>query len=242
MKYYFFVLLMVVAAFVACKKTAGTTSKILLLNATYSIPALTAELNGIAITNTALSQGQVSGTADAPYQNFPAGTNSIVLKSGNSVLADKNLYTGPVNGYSILVYDTSQAAGDAKNILILTDDLTIADTASIRFRFINCVPDTLLADIWLVNTNGVDSGFLINNAPFIGASAIAGSVQTFNAIKYHGQSYHVKIKKAGTQELLAAVNNYLFNEREIYSFVYSGLPTGSGATARKLLIVHHALK
>jgi Domain of unknown function (DUF4397) len=239
MKYYLFVLLIVAAAFVACKKTAGTTSKILLLNATYSIPALTAELNGIPVTNTALSQGQVSGTPDIPYQNFPAGTNNIVLKSGTNVLADKNLYTGPANGYSIMVYDTSQSAGNAKNILILTDDLTVPDTAAVRLRFINCIPDTLLVDVLLVNTNGADSVALISSAAFIGATATASSLQSFNAIKYHGQSYNIKIKKAGSQELLASVNNYLFKEREIYSFVYSGLPTGSGATARKLVVIHH---
>jgi Domain of unknown function (DUF4397) len=239
MKSYLFVLLIGIAGFVSCKKTAGTTSKILVLNATYSIPALTAELNGIPITNTALSQGQVSGTADAPYQNFPAGTNNIVLKSGANVLVDKNLYTGPVNGYSIMVYDTSQLAGSTKNVLILTDDLILPDTASVRLRFINCVPDTLLVDVLLVNTSGTDSVALISNAAFIGAAATANSVQSFNAIKYHGQSYTIKIKKAGSQELLSTVNNYLFKEREIYSFVYSGLPTGSGATARKLVVVHH---
>jgi Domain of unknown function (DUF4397) len=242
MKYHWFVLLIGMAGFVSCKKTAGTTSKIMVLNATYSIPTLAAELNGIPITNTALSQGQVSGTANAPYQNLPAGTNNIVLKSGTNILSDKNLYTGPGNGYSILVYDTSQVTGNAINTLILTDDLTLPDTASIRLRFISCVPDTLLTDVVLANSSGADSVVLVSNAAFIGAAASATSVQPFNAIKYHGQAYNIKVKKAGTQELLAAVNNYVFIEREIYSFVFSGLPSGSGATARKLLVVHHALQ
>jgi hypothetical protein len=242
MKYHWFVLLIGIAGFASCKKTAGTTSKIMVLNASYSIPALAAELNGIAITNTALSQGQVSGTADAPYQNFPAGTNNIVLKSGTNILADKNLYTGPANGYSILVYDSSQVAVSAINTLILTDDLTLPDTAAIRLRFISCVPDTLLTDVVLVNITGADSVALVSNIPFIGAAASAASVQVFTAIKYHRETYNIKVKKAGTQELLAAVNNYVFIEREIYSFVFSGLPTGSGATARKLLVVHHDLQ
>ena len=242
MKYHWFVLLIVIAGFVSCKKTAGTTSKIMVLNATYSIPALAAELNGIPITNTALSQGQVSGTANAPYQNLPAGTNNIVLKSGTNILSDKNLYTGPANGYSILVYDTSQLAVSTINTLILTDDLTLPDTASIRLRFINCVPDTLLTDVVLVNISGADSVLLLSNAPFIGAAASATSVEVFNAIKYHGQAYNIKVKKAGSQELLAAENNYVFIEREIYSFVFSGLPAGNGATARKLLVVHHAFQ
>jgi hypothetical protein len=241
MKKFLFVILIGITGFIACKKTAGTTSKILVINATYSISALTAELNGIAITQSALAQGQTCGTADAPYQILPAGTNNILLKSGTSVLSDKNLYMGSASGYSILVYDTGQSAGTAKNILQLTDDLTLPDTASIGFRFINCVPDTLPADVWLVNSNGADSAILTSNAAFIGATATASALQAFNAIRYPGQSYSIKVKIAGTQELVAAASNYLFKERGIYSFVYSGLPAGSGATARKLSVIHHAV-
>ncbi len=242
MKYFFVVAAILLNGNIACKKTAGSASKILILNATWSIDALSAELNGIAITNTALSQGQVSGTTSAAYQNFPAGTNSIVLKSGNNSIADKNLYTGPDNGYSIIVYDTGQSAVGIINTLILTDDLTKPDTAAIRVRFINAVPDTLLADIVLVNKTGADSIALVGNVPFIGAAASAASIQSFTAIKYHGESYLIKIKKAGTQELMAASDNNVFSEREIYSFVLSGLPDGTGTAARKLTVIHHALQ
>jgi Domain of unknown function (DUF4397) len=241
MKYYLFLSLLLLTGFASCKKGASSSSALLIHNATSSISALTASWNGAVATGTALAPGATSGTPDAPYLYLPAGTNNLVLKSGTTVLVDKNIYTSSTGGYSMLLYDTGVTAG-AVRILIMNDDLTLPDTASIHIRVLDCAPDTAGVDVWLVNSSNADSLRLDSAFLFMGAEAVATDVQTFTAIKYHGLSYSVKIKKTGTEEVLASVINYPFKEQGIYSVVYSGLLSGTGNAAPKLAVIHHQLK
>jgi Domain of unknown function (DUF4397) len=241
MKYGLVIILIGAGVFCSCKKTNSSNANVLFYNATWSKPAITAAWNGDNIISTALAQGQSSGSADKPYLQIPAGTNLVTLKAGNDTLANKNVYTDASIGNSIFFFDTSIAAGSTVRILQVTDDLTEPDTAQIKYRFINLSPDTsATADVWLVN--GVtDSIQLTTGSAFIGKSAVATSVPSFTAVKYHRETYTIKIKKAGTQTLFASIPGYVFTVRGVYSILFSGLSTGAGSTGFKLSVLYHQI-
>ncbi len=235
---YLLLSVMLLSLFTACKKSAGTTSRVLVCNAGYSQTNLTGSWDGFAFLSTGLAQGQVSGKPDSPYARVAAGTNNIILKLGSSVLLDKNIYASPTGGYSVVLYDTN-ALVPSNRILVLTDDLTRPDTFSIRFRTLDCVPTQDSVDIWLVNQTQADSIRLDSASAYIGSTVLEENIQPFAVAKYYGGVYSVKVKKTGTEQVLATLNNYPFNIQEIYSIVYSGIPAGTGPSGLKITVFRH---
>ncbi|MEP6746075.1 MAG: hypothetical protein ABJB86_00030 [Bacteroidota bacterium] len=242
MKYSLLILLFVAAIIVSCKKTNSSNVNVLFYNGTWSVPAITAAWNGNNVITTGIAQGQSSGTSFSPYLKEPAGTNLVTIKIGTDSLS-KNVYAASSAGTSFLFYDDSSAAavtGTAISVLQLTDDLTLPDTASINYRFINLSPDTsATVDVLLVNGTTDSLGLITASGAFIGAGADPAAVQPFLNQKYHGEGYTIKIKKSGTEALLASVPNYFFAVRGIYSIIFSGVSTGSGSTAFKVSVLHH---
>jgi len=237
---YILLMLFITAFIVSCKKTNSSNANVLLYNASWSLPAVSAYWNGNNITATALAQGQSSGTNQAPYLQVPAGTNLVTLKAGSDTLVDKNIYTPAAGGNSFLFFDTSVNKAPAR-VLQLTDDLTPPDTARIKYRFINFSPDaSAIADLWLVN-GSTDSLEIKSNIAFVGSTATATSLPAFEVpdFKYRGQAYTIKIKQTGTDIVLASIPNYVFAVQGVYSIIFSGLSTGSGNAGLKLSVLHH---
>jgi len=164
MKYFAFVILIAVVVFVSCKKTNSTTTSVLFYNGTWSLDAITAAWNGGSIIASPLAQGQSSVKADSAYIQVPAGTNLITVKAGSTTLLDKNIYSMAAAGSSFIFFDTSTATAPVR-IMQLTDDLSLPDTGTFKYRIINLVPDTgVKADIWLVN--GVTDSVRLDSANF----------------------------------------------------------------------------
>jgi hypothetical protein len=238
MKYVFLLLLVVTGIFAACKKTSSYNSGVLFYNATWSLPAVTAAWNGAAIVATGLAQGQSSGTADVPYIQVPAGTNLVTIKAGTAALLDKNIYAAAAASSSFIVFDSGTAVAPTV-ILQLTDDLTKPDTALLKYRVIDLVPDAATSiDVWLVNGT-TDSIRLDTAGVFIGTAPAASTVQIFATVSYHGGNYTVKVKKTGTEQVYASVAAYPFAVQGIYTIFFSGLPAGTGGAAFKLSVLHH---
>ena len=238
MKYVLLMIGICVCLVLACKKTNSFNARVLFYNASWSLPAVTVSWNEGAATGTALAQGTSSGTADSPYVALPAGTNLVTIKSGTTELLNKNLYTAAAAGSSFIIFDTSAGTAPAR-ILQLSDDLTLPDTAQLKYRLLKLVPDAAMAvDIWLVN-GATDSIRLDTAGVFIGATTTADAVQSFTATSFHGGAYTVKVKKTGTQQLYASLANYPFAIKGIYSIIFSGLPAGTGAAALKVAVLRH---
>ena len=239
MRYIFLMVFMAAIVFVSCSKTNSTNANVLFYNGSWSVAPISAAWNGNNIVTTPIAQGLSSGTADKPYLQVPAGTNLVTLRAGTDTLVNKNIYTAAATGNSFLFFDTSTTGTSKLSILQLVDDLSIPDTAQIKYRFIDLSPDTAAtADVWLVH--GVtDSLRLDTAAVFIGKDAAASSIQTFTAIKYHGEAYTVKIKKTGQETIFASLPSYVFTVKGTYSIIFSGLSTGTGSTGFKLSVLHH---
>jgi len=238
MKYFAFVILIAVVVFVSCKKTNSTTTSVLFYNGTWSLDAITAAWNGGSIIASPLAQGQSSVKADSAYIQVPAGTNLITVKAGSTTLLDKNIYSMAAAGSSFIFFDTSMATAPVR-IMQLTDDLSLPDTGTFKYRIINLVPDTSVkTDIWLVN--GVTDSVRLDSAnTFIGSTAEAAAVQNFDTTTYRRAAYTVKFKKTGTEEIYASVAAYPFAAQGIYSIMFSGLLNGTGSTGFKLSVLHH---
>jgi hypothetical protein len=240
---YILLMLFIAVLMASCKKTNSSNANVLLYNASWSLPAVSAYWNGNSTMTAPLAQGQSSGTSLAPYLQLPAGTNLVILKAGNDTLVNKNIYTPAAGGNSFLFFDTSMGIAPAR-VLQLTDDLTAPDTARIKYRFINFSPDTAVtADLWLVN-GSTDSLEIKSNIAFVGSTATASSLPAFEVpdFKYRGQAYTIKIKKTGTDIVLASIPNYVFAVQGVYSIIFSGLSTGSGNTGLKLSVLHHVAR
>ena len=221
-----------------CSKTGTINTRVIFYNATSSVATLSATWNDHALLSSALAQGQSSGSPSAPYLNAPAGTNLLTVVAGTDTLLRKNIYSKASGGTTFILYDTAMPAGRPQ-ILQLTDDLSLPDTATIKYRLIDLSPDSnARADVWLVNGT-TDSLRLDSAAGFIGPVPSATAVQAFNSIKYHGEAYTLKIKKTGTGLVMASVNGFALVARGIYSFIFSGISSGAGATGPKITVLQH---
>ena len=234
---YVLLLLVGTGVFVSCKKANGYNANILFYNASWSLPSISAAWNDGSVVSS-LAQGKVSGTADAPYLQVPAGTNLVTIKAGSTALLNKNIYTASAKGSSFIVFDTSTGSFPVR-ILQLTDDLTLPDTTQVKYRILNLVPDTAVhVDIWLVN-GATDSIRLDTAGSFIGSTVAASAAEPFTSFSYTGNRYTVKVKKTGTQQVYTSLANYMFAKQGIYSIIFSGLLTGTGATALQLSVLYH---
>lgn len=234
MKPLFFIISIFFLLFTACKKSEGDTTRVVLYNASYSTSGLSAAWNGTGINASPLSQGQSSGQAGDLYAFLPAGTNNITVASGTTTIFDKNAYTAAGNAYTLLVYDTS-AKSASLNTLLLTDDLTLPDTTAAKCRFINCAPDTMT--LIPVMLNKADT-FAFPNGSFIGRTPAATSIQGFATIK-KGRYRFLLVQNVTGIIQYSAADSVTLTPQSIYSFIYSGLKTGSGPTGIKLSMLTH---
>ena len=231
----------IVMAAVACRKTVSTNASVLFYNGSWTASNIRAAWNGIALTITPVTQGQSSGTAEKPYLDAPAGTSLVNLQAGLDTLVNKNIYTAAATSSTFLFYDTTAMVipGARVNVLQLTDDLSLPDTAMIKYRLIDLAPDPAdIADVWLVN-GATDSVRLDSAFTFIGAAAQSSTVQPFLPLSYHNENYTLKIKKTGTETVLASIPQVNFMVRGIYSIIFSGISSNTGAGAVRLSLLHH---
>jgi hypothetical protein len=219
--------------FAACKKGPGVTTRLLVYNATLTTASLTATWSGTSLTPTALAQGDVTGTATAPYQAVPAGTNNIIVKSGSNVLFDKNIYGGGGIAYSLLVYDSSITAV-SPSLLLLTDNLALTDSIQPKYRFINCSPDTTI-NLYLVDSRA--DTVRVEGSTFIGKSPDPANFQSFTTMTTRTGVYTPYIYKVGSTTLLLKGADINFSSLKAYSLIYSGTSGSSGAGSLKLSVI-----
>ncbi|HEY4148244.1 MAG TPA: hypothetical protein VGM41_04920 [Chitinophagaceae bacterium] len=238
MQRFLFIVLLGAVIVSSCKKTPGETTRIILHNATLTVDSLSMLWNGNAAVSS-LAKGKTSGTLAEPYVALAAGTNNIILKSGSTVLLDKNAYGGVNTPYTLLVYDsTPSTTVSSLNFLFLTDVLTLADTVNARFRFINCVYAEVDS---IVMRNATDTLNILNlgaNPYFIGPTPSVLSVQAFVAIP--PGIYQPLLFKDG-QALPVAYDSVALGKEQIYSLIYSGVPGLTGPDSLRLSVIFHPI-
>lgn len=216
--------------FLSCKKNQVDMASLLVHNGSYSVGDLQVLWNG-SPASAVMAQGQTSGTGGIPYLALPAGVNHLVVNTGNLPLLDRNLYTEAGKNYTLLAYDTS-AAKPSPAVLYMPDDLSLPDTASVKFRFLYCVPDTGAVNLVLQRRTGNDT--IARAVRFIGIGTV---VAAFGTTRYDTATLQVLDAVSGRQ--LAVVASQQLPRQGIFSFIYSGLPGGTGSAARRLSVIRH---
>lgn len=220
---------------VACNKQTSTSARLVVVNGTHSLTALSAKWNGNNITPTPLAPSQYSGNASSIYTEVAAGTNNIVLQNGATVLFDKNIYARPVDAYTLLAYDTNKLANSTR-FLYLTDNIQPQQTDTMHVRFLYLAPDAIPVDVILLKP--VKNDTIFTNIGFIGKEANERVVEVFIE-KKAGDVTGVKINKTGTNEALLTSGSYSFQKKSFYTIIYSGLTGGTGNSAPQLVLIKH---
>lgn len=236
MKQFLFFIITACVVATACKKSAGGSTRLVVYNATHSIAGLSAAWNGNGITANPLAQAQFSGSATAPYVSLPAGTNNVLVRTTSKVFFDKNAYTAAGNAYTLLVYDTSKT-DSSLNILLLTDNLTLPDTASAKCRIINCVADTTTLRAVLLNKKDT-LAFPATGSSFIGRAPATSTVQAFASVK-KGTYRFLMVENYTGLIVYTAPDSIALTAQSIHSLLYSGLKTGVGAAGIKFNAITH---
>jgi hypothetical protein len=99
------------------------------------------------------------------------------------------------------------------------------------------MPDTASLHLIISRTTGRSD--TITNRLFIGREAVASSVEIFSTAK--ADSASIRLVKAGSYQQVLALPAQKFVANISYSFIYSGLPTGTGAAAPALKLITHKL-
>jgi hypothetical protein len=225
-----------IACLLACKKNELTTSKLVIVNASYSLNSISARWNGVAVTSNPLAQAQHSGTVTNLYTAIPAGTSKLVLQNGSTTLLNNNVYAGAAGAYTLLVYDTSSAANSTR-VVYLTDNLAKTggpDTIFVRFLF--CSPSDSNVDVIFLNS--VKNDTIFKNVSSFGEKTIEKNIEQFTELRNQGIT-NIKINEAGSNIQLASITNFSFQQQSYYTILYSGLPGATGAAAPQLKVITH---
>jgi hypothetical protein len=220
---------------IACNKEAATSARLVVVNGTHSVNALSVNWTNKPVTPAPLSPASYSGTTGNVYTDIEAGTNTLLVQNGAAALLDKNIYAQPGGAYTLLAYDTAKTAGTTR-MLYLLDNIQPNTSDTARIRFLYLVPDTAAVDVILLRT--IKNDTIFSTARFIGKEADERSIQDFSERK-DGAAIGIKINKAGTNVLLLSANGYTFEKKSYYTLIYSGLPGAAGVAAPQLTVIKH---
>ncbi len=198
-------------------------SKLSITNAATEAPALDAYIDNEKITTASLAFGATSVVSGQPYFTINAGLRFLrVSPDGVNNFIRGNVPFSPDSSYSVFVYDSVNAAGTLK-ALMLRDVLTAPASGKAHYRYLQLSPDKDTVNIQLVNSNDT---IRVGNKAYIGANANASS-QDFIAV--NPGTYTLNVRKAGTDPIIYSTTVSL-GDGKIYT-IYSRGKKANGAAA-----------
>lgn len=202
----------------SCKKTDEAITgkaKITLVHTAYGIEPVSLTSSGSAVTASPVNFGQVSGTADDPYININAGLRSFGISGATTLLYNANYNIRIGAGYSLLVFDSLNANGNIKTLL-LQDELSLPDSGKAGIRFFNLSRDAGPVDVFFISSTDT---LLKEDNVYPGELPPTDALAAFNSLD--SGSYTVTVNIADTTIQLADMNTAL-EERKKYSFFIAG--------------------
>ena len=141
------------------------------------------------------------------YMPVLAGTRNIKIStdSGKTSVVNADLEFATNTASTIVVYDTIAVSGTPSlRSVRLNDNLTVPTGTNVHVRFLHLAPLAPAVDITLVRGANLDS-LTLTNRTYLGASPNATALSAFTPIT-GGSAYTVRVKLAGTQTVVLAVN------------------------------------
>ncbi len=206
-------------SFTACDKEAiklndQANASFAVIHAAPGAPTVDIVVDGLVANGSRrLSYGLISaggGTGNGGiYMPVLAGTRNIKVStdSGKTSVVNADLEFATNSASTIVVYDTIATSGTAAlRSVRLNDDLTVPSGTNVHVRFLHLALLAPAVDITLVRTSvsPVDSVTLTNRT-YLGANPNAIALSAFAPIP-GGTAYTVRVKLAGTQTVVLAVN------------------------------------
>lgn len=148
--------------FISCSKTDDTITgrtNIALVNAAYPPGSLDLASSGVIINSPSVNFGETSGTANNPYLSTNAGVRNFTITNASGAIYNANYHIGIDRNYSLLVFDSLNAGGSVKTLLV-NDDLAVPDTDFAAVRFFNLSADAGIVDVNLISST--DTAVLAN--------------------------------------------------------------------------------
>lgn len=172
------------------------------------------------------SLGGGAGNGGA-YMPFLTGTRNIKISadSGKTNVIDANLDFAKNAAYSIIAYDTLATSASKLRVVRLNDNLTPPATGITHVRFVHAAPNAPAVDITFLRTAPTLDSVTITNRSYLGATPNADALSAFTPVP--SGTYSIRIKAAGTQNVVAAINpgNIILTGR-IYTFYAIGTAQG----------------
>ncbi|RYY71354.1 MAG: DUF4397 domain-containing protein [Chitinophagaceae bacterium] len=189
-------LLVVVGLLAACGKEkedlVSGTAGVLFTNAALAVPSLDAYVDNIKVSAVPITYGTTSGFPGSPYLSVNAGLRFISLSpDGSNNLVQGNIPLASDAAYSVFAYDTVNAAGTLR-VLLLTDNLTPPTPGKSHIRYVQLSPDTGRIDIRLTNTTDTISYNAQTYVPT--GTATEASLAVFRVV--NPGNYNITIKNS----------------------------------------------
>jgi len=214
---------------------AGTTSSVFVNNTQLSLGG-----NNVALT--------VGGSLLSNYIGVEPGDITVGLRTttGTANYASRTVSVARTAYTSFFAYDTLTTAGTAK-ILVLTNDMRRADTATSNIRFLHLSPNAGPVNVVLtrtLNQFGLAATGTINlsNVPFIGSSAAPNEAVLSAFRNIPAGTYSVSVLSGTTSVLSIAA--LTLREGKNYSIVARGFAPPrpgipAGQTLGATLLLHN---
>jgi hypothetical protein len=218
---------MMTAGLAGCSKTGSSTSTtgaatyVNVMHMAPYAPAIDIYLNG-KISSTA--GGIPPGTFSQQYGPLMPGTYDVQFKKAN---ADSLLAEIPASDYdtmsfyTLILYNTMPTGGTVRAIKIV-DDFSHVSAASSNYRFFNLSPDCASVDFYLTNSTPVMTG----RTPI--DNFINPALNAFMPVT--GGPYNLQVKAAGTDSVIAYLNNVGLQTGSAYTIFLSGIKNGTNNT------------
>lgn len=133
-----------------------------------------------------------------------AGSDSLLAQIPASLYDSVRFYT-------LILYN--RTAGGAASAVKIADDFSNITTASGFYRFFNMCPDAPNVDLYLNTTKSESSRSIADNVGY----------QSLNLFKpLNPASYNIQVKLAGTDSVLATMNDFNPAAANAYTLFFSG--------------------
>ncbi len=221
------VITVMTAGLAGCSKTGSSTSTssaatyVNVMHMAPYAPAFDIYLNG-TISSTA--GGIPPGTFSQQYGPLKAGVYDVQFKKANtdSLLAEIPASDyDTMSFYTLIVYNTTPTGGAVRAIKVV-DDFSQVSAASSNYRFFNLSPDCASVDFYLTNSTPAMTGRMpIDNFTNPALNAF---------MPVTGGPYNLQVKAAGTDSVIAFLNNVGLQSGSAYTIFLSGVKVGNNNT------------
>jgi hypothetical protein len=193
-------------------------------------PSLDVFFNDTKVSNTPFAPGNVTPI----YNEVDKGAFSIKFKKAalDSLVAQVPLAQyDSLNYYTIFIYN-QQANGPANAIRIKDDfSAVLSNATKPYYRFFHASPNTGAADLYIDNVK-VESGRML--ADNTGYELLNKFLETTSG------SHAIQVKLAGTETVIASLNNADLLAGNAYTFYLKGLEGGTGNSQLSLELLRAA--